>query len=121
MTSTAALAGDVRIMWYSDGNEGEVMQDLVNRFMKENPDINVVLDNVAYDVIHEQLPVQLEAGAGPDIARVTNSRRRPSTGSICAPHRHDAAYWETNFGDQADWMRPDGSNAISGLHDAAHR
>ena len=72
LTSTAALAGDVRIMWYSDGVEGEVLKDLLDRFMKENPGINVMLDNVAYTVVRDQLPVQLEAGDGPDIARVTN-------------------------------------------------
>ncbi|MGO4838291.1 carbohydrate ABC transporter substrate-binding protein, partial [Rhizobiaceae sp. 2RAB30] len=33
LTSTAALAGDVRIMWYSDGVEGEVLKDLLDRFM----------------------------------------------------------------------------------------
>ena len=65
MSSTAADAGAVRIMWYSDGVEGEVLQDLLNRFMAENPDINVVLDNVAYTVITEQLPIQLEAGQDP--------------------------------------------------------
>ena len=42
LSSTAASAGDVRIMWYSDGVEGEVFQDLVARFMKDNPDINVI-------------------------------------------------------------------------------
>ena len=47
MSSTVAFAGDVRVMWYSDGVEGEVIQDLLNRFMEQNPDINVILDNVA--------------------------------------------------------------------------
>ena len=28
----AQAATDVRIMWYSDGNEGEVARDLLNRF-----------------------------------------------------------------------------------------
>ena len=88
-------------MWYSDGVEGEVIQDLLNRFMKDNPDIHVTLDNVAYKVIQEQLPIQLEAGQGPDIARVTNlkelakhwldlrplaDRRRP-TGTRTSAHR----------------------------------
>ena len=72
LMSTAAFAGDVRIMWYSDGVEGEVLKDLLDRFMKDNPDIKVTLDNVSYIVVREQLPVQLEAGDGPDIARVTN-------------------------------------------------
>lgn len=35
--AVAALAGDVRIMWYSDGLEGEVINDLLARFMKDNP------------------------------------------------------------------------------------
>ncbi|MHB1109703.1 MAG: ABC transporter substrate-binding protein [Devosia sp.] len=115
LTTTAAFAGDVRILWYSDGVEGEVMQDLLTRFMAENPGINVILDNVAYTVITEQLPVQLEAGAGPDIARVTNLKAQSQHWLDLTPYLSDAEYWRTNFGDQADWMRPDGSDAITGF------
>ena len=74
LLASTAQAGDVRVMWYSDGVEGEVIQDLLNRFMKENPGIDVILDNVAYKVIQEQLPIELEAGKGPDIARVIEGR-----------------------------------------------
>ncbi|THK35721.1 carbohydrate ABC transporter substrate-binding protein [Ensifer sp. MPMI2T] len=115
LTSTAALAGDVRIMWYSDGVEGEVLKDLLDRFMKENPGINVILDNVSYSVVKEQLPVQLEAGNGPDIARVTNLKAQAQHWLDLRPLVADAAYWDENFGGQADWMRPDGSNQISGF------
>ncbi|KGD87747.1 ABC transporter substrate-binding protein [Rhizobium sp. YS-1r] len=115
MSTTAAFAGDVRIMWYSDGVEGEVMKDLVGRFMKENPGINVILDNVAYSVIKEQLPVQLEAGNGPDIARVTAIKDNAKHWLDLRPLVKDAKYWDDNFGAQADWMRPDGSNQISGF------
>lgn len=115
LTSTAAVAGDVRVMWYSDGVEGEVMKDLVDRFMKENPGINVILDNVAYSVIKEQLPVQLEAGNGPDIARVTAIKDLARHWLDLRPLVKDAAYWDENFGDKADWMRPDGSDQISGF------
>lgn len=115
LSTTAALAGEVRILWYSDGVEGEVLQDLLTRFMAENPGINVILDNVAYTVIQEQLPVQLEAGAGPDIARVTNLKAQSQHWLDLTPYLSDAEYWRTNFGDQADWMRPDGSDAITGF------
>ena len=115
LTSTAAVAGDVRVMWYSDGVEGEVVKDLVDRFMKENPGINVILDNVAYSVIKEQLPVQLEAGNGPDIARVTAIKDLARHWLDLRPLVKDAAYWDENFGDKADWMRPDGSDQISGF------
>jgi len=115
MSTTAAFAGDVRIMWYSDGVEGDVMKDLVGRFMKENPGINVTLDNVAYSVIKDQLPVQLEAGNGPDIARVTAIKDLSKHWLDLRPLVKDAKYWDDNFGAQADWMRPDGSKQISGF------
>ena len=115
LTSTAAIAGDVRIMWYSDGVEGEVLKDLLDRFMKENPGINVVLDNVSYTVVREQLPVQLEAGDGPDIARVTNLKALSNHWLDLRPLVADPAYWDKNFGEQADWMRPDGTDQISGF------
>lgn len=115
LMTTSAMAGDVRMMWYSDGVEGEVMKDLVARFMAENPGINVILDEVAYKVVQEQLQVQLEAGEGPDIARVTNLKALANHWLDLTPHLSDPAYWQTNFGAQADWMRPDGSQAITGF------
>ncbi len=111
----AAHAGDVRVMWYSDGVEGEVIADLLNRFMAENPGINVILDNVAYKVVQEQLPIQLEAGEGPDIARVTNLKAIAQHWLDLTPYLQDPAYWTENFGAQADWMREDGSSAITGF------
>lgn len=115
LMANSAMAGEVRVMWYSDGVEGEVIQDLLNRFMKDNPDIKVTLDNVAYKVIQEQLPIQLEAGQGPDIARVTNIKELAGHWLDIRPLVADAKYWDDNFGAQADWMRPDGSNAITGF------
>ena len=115
LSSTTAFAGDVRVMWYSDGVEGEVIQDLLNRFMEQNPDINVVLDNVAYQVIQEQLPIELEAGRGPDIARVTNIKALAGHWLDLTPHIADPEYWRANLGEQFDWMRPDGSDAIPGF------
>jgi alpha-1,4-digalacturonate transport system substrate-binding protein len=115
LLSSTAFAGDVRIMWYSDGVEGEVIQDLLDRFMADNPDINVTLDNVAYKVIQEQLPIQLEAGQGPDIARVTNIKELADHWLDLRPLVSDPAYWDKNFGNTLDWMRPDGSDAITGF------
>lgn len=115
LASSSALAGDVRIMWYSDGVEGEVMQDMLDRFMKDNPDINVTLDNVAYKVIQEQLPIQLASGQGPDIARVTNIKELADHWLDMRPILSDPGYWDENFGNTLDWMRPDGSDAITGF------
>jgi alpha-1,4-digalacturonate transport system substrate-binding protein len=86
MATSAAFAGDVRIMWYSDGVEGDVIKDILDRFQKDNPDIKITLDNVAYKVVQEQLPIQLEAGQGPDIARVTNIKELANHWLDMRPH-----------------------------------
>ncbi|EPX85480.1 carbohydrate ABC transporter substrate-binding protein, CUT1 family [Rubellimicrobium thermophilum DSM 16684] len=105
----------VRILWYSDGNEGEVISELLDRFEAANPDIDVILENVAFQVIQEQLPVQLASGTGPDIARVTNLKAQAEHWLDMRPYLADPAYWEANFGDRLDWMREDGSDAITGF------
>lgn len=115
LLATPAAAGDVRLMWYSDGVEGAVIEDLVQRFMAENPGINVILDNVAYQVIQEQLPIQLQAGQGPDIARVTNLKEQADHWLDLTPYLADPDSWRTSFADTLDWMRPDGSDAITGF------
>ncbi|KXF75839.1 ABC transporter substrate-binding protein [Paramesorhizobium deserti] len=114
-STTATWAGDVRIMWYSDGVEGEVFKDLIKRFEKENPDIHVTVDEVAYSTIKEQLPVQLAAGHGPDIARVTNLKSLSQYWLDLTPYLKDVDFWKKNYGDQLDWMRPDGSDIIPGF------
>src|SRR5215472_12728621 len=65
-------AVEIRVACYSDGNECEVTQELAKRFESQNPDVKVAIDKVPYKAIVEQLPVQLAAGEGPDIARVTD-------------------------------------------------
>jgi alpha-1,4-digalacturonate transport system substrate-binding protein len=115
LTATTALAGEVRIMWYSDGNEGEVLQDIVKRFEAKNPDVKVIVDNVSYTVIREQLPVQLEAGRGPDIARVTELKAPAKHWLDLRPLLKDAAGWEKNYSNTLDWMREDGSKALPGF------
>ena len=68
----ASWAGEIRVQCYSDGNECEVTADLAKRFEAQNSDVKVAIDKVPYKAVLEQLPVQLAAGEGPDIARVTD-------------------------------------------------
>ena len=105
----------LRMTWYSDGNEGEVMKDLLARFEAKNPDIKVVLDSVPFKAINENLPVQLAAGQGPDMARVVDLGGLSSHALDLRPHLKTAAYWEQNFGPFLDWMRqPGNTTAIPG-------
>ncbi|GGK21817.1 ABC transporter substrate-binding protein [Salinarimonas ramus] len=125
MTGAAALAlsagmaaaqqTEVRIAWYNDGNEGEVLADLIERFEEANPDIDVVIDTVAYQAILESLPVQLAAGEGPDMARVTDLGGLAEYYLDLRPYLEDPAYWEASFGPFLNWLRvPGNEDAIHG-------
>jgi alpha-1,4-digalacturonate transport system substrate-binding protein len=114
-----AASGDVvtlRITWYDDGNEGTILRELLDRFEAENPDIDVVIDTVPYSSgILETLPLQLEAGEGPDMARVTQFGIIAPYMLDLRPYLSDPAYWEENFGPFLAWMQAEpGGNAIPG-------
>ena len=100
LASVAVQAADpveLRFMWYDDGEEGAVMRDLLDRFEAENPDIKVVMDTVAYKTILEQLPIQVEAGKGPDIARLTNYAVMSCHYLDLRPYLNDPTYFEESF------------------------
>jgi alpha-1,4-digalacturonate transport system substrate-binding protein len=116
MLATSAVAEtELRMMWYNDGNEGEVMQGLLDRFSESNPDISVTLDIVPYKSILEGLPIQLASGQGPDLARVTDLGGLSEHYLDLTPHIPDPAYWEANFGPFLNWLRAPGDSSISGF------
>lgn len=107
---------ELRMTWYTDGNEDVAMRALLDKFEAANPDIKVVMDNVAYNTILENLPIQLEAGEGPDLARVTQLGILSKYFLNIKPFVADAAYWEENFGPFLNWMRPPGdTDGIYGM------
>jgi alpha-1,4-digalacturonate transport system substrate-binding protein len=100
---------ELRMLYYSDGNEDVVTRDLLDRFEAENPDIKVVMDVVAYAPnITETLPIQLEAGEAPDMGRVTNLGGLSQYYLDLHDYVADAAAWEENFGPYLTWLRPAG-------------
>ncbi len=114
--AAAQDATELRMTWYDDGGEGQVLRDLLDRFEADNPDITVVVDTVPYSSgILEALPLQLASGQGPDMARVTDLGGLSEYYLDLRPLVADAGYWETNFGPFLNWMRPKGSDAVPGL------
>jgi alpha-1,4-digalacturonate transport system substrate-binding protein len=106
LTAASVFAADIRVQCYSDGNECEVTADLAKRFEARNPGIKVIVDKVPYKAVTDTLPVQLAAGEGPDIARVTdlgglNKYYLDLTPLLGAR----AKYWEDNFGPTLKWLR----------------
>ncbi len=101
-----AQAGEIRVMCYQDGNECDVTAEQVKRFEAANPATKVILDVVPYKTIVEQLPVQLAAGQGPDIARVTDLGGLSKYYLDISAHVKDPKYFEANFGPTLPWLRP---------------
>ena len=104
--ASSALAAEIRVQCYSDGNECEVTADLAKRFETRNPGTKVIVDKVPYKAVVETLPVQLAAGEGPDIARVTDLGGLNKYYLDLTPHLGARAkYWEDNFGPTLKWLR----------------
>ncbi|MDE0609986.1 MAG: ABC transporter substrate-binding protein [Anaerolineaceae bacterium] len=107
---------ELRMTWYTDGNEDEVMRDLLDRFEMEHSDIRVEMDNVSYqEGILGALPVQLAAGEGPDMARVTNLGGLAEYYLDLTPYLADPDYWVESFGVGLGWLQLPGDSNISGL------
>ena len=113
--TAAQAATEIRFTCYGDGNECEVMREQLDRFEQQNPDIKVAMDKVAYKAILESLPVQLAAGEGPDLARITDLGGLSKYFLDLTPYV-DAAYWEQNFGESLKWYRSaPGDKGIYGM------
>lgn len=115
LAASAASAQEIRFMCYSDGNECEVYDDLLSRFEADNPGVDIVIDVVPYKAILENLPVQLAAGTGPDLAKVTDLGGLNKYYLDLTPYI-DTAYWDESFGKTLDWYRVGDRNGYYGLH-----
>lgn len=104
---TTVLAQELRVQCYSDGNECEVTGELAKRFEAANAGAKIVIDKVPYKAVVEQLPVQLAAGEGPDIARVTDLGGLNKYYLDLTPHLSPARQkaWNDNFGATLAWFR----------------
>jgi alpha-1,4-digalacturonate transport system substrate-binding protein len=109
-----AAFADIRVMCYQDGNECDVTADLIKRYEAQNPGAKVILDVVPFKTVVEQLPIQLAAGQGPDIARVAEIGGLSKNYIDISPYVKDRKYWETNFGSTLGWMRQNAQD--KGIH-----
>jgi len=109
-----AQAAEIRVMCYQDGVECDVTAEQAKRFEAANPGTKVVIDTVPYKTINEQLPVQLAAGQGPDIARVTDLGGLSKYYLDISKLVKDPKQWDANFGATQPWLRP--SAADKGIY-----
>lgn len=102
-----ALAQELRVQCYSDGNECDVTGEIARRFEAANAGAKIVIDKVPYKAVVETLPVQLAAGEGPDIGRVTDLGGLNKYYLDLTPHLSPARQkaWNENFASTLPWFR----------------
>lgn len=108
---------ELRILWYNDGIEGQIMRDMLDRYQEANPGVSVVLDEVAFADIHNILQTAVEGGDAPDIARITQIPRFRDYYLDITPYVADPAYWENSFSPfaQASMRKGPDDTGIYGL------
>lgn len=107
---TQASAQQITVWAGDTGTGGEIFAEMAKSFEQENPGVTVVVEEVSYQTLVESLPVQLEAGEGPDIAIITDLGGLSRFYQDITPYV-DAAYFEQEWGQTLQWLR--GGNAQS--------
>ncbi|MGR3366996.1 MAG: ABC transporter substrate-binding protein [Sagittula sp.] len=115
LTAGAAQAVELDLMISDVDGKAAIIQEFAERYQKQNPDVQITLNAVGYNVIREQLPIQLEAGTGPDLSFVTNLGGMHPYYVDLTPHV-DAEAWEAAYGAVLPWYRAGTEGGIYGFH-----
>ncbi len=115
MSAGAAQAVDLDLMISDVDGKAAIVAEFAQRYKEVAPDVNITLNVVGYDVVRDQLPVQLEAGSGPDLAFVTTLGSLQPYYVDLTPFV-DAAAWEAAYGAVLPWYRAGNPDGIYGFH-----
>lgn len=97
---------ELRITWYNDGVEGDVLREQLDQFEADNPGVTVVVDTVAYPDLDTTLQPQVETGNAPDLARVTDVARYKGYYLDLTPYLSDPEAWAATWPEPIiNWMR----------------
>jgi len=92
LASFGVNAAEIKFVCYQDANECDVLQEMTSVWEGSTGN-KVNFEVVGYDVVRDQLENQLEAGAAPDVARITNLGGLNKYYLDLAPYV-DSAAWE---------------------------
>lgn len=111
---------ELRFTCYQDGVECDTYGDLLDRFMEDNPNISVVIDRVEYQAILDSLPVNVQVGEGPDIARLTSFTELSEFYLDMRPYMEDPSVMDDNFNAAvlASFRAEGNEDALHGFPDA---
>jgi hypothetical protein len=115
LSAGAAQAVDLDLMISDVDGKANIVAEFAARYKEVAPDVNITLNVVGYEVVRDQLAVQLEAGTGPDLAFVTTLGALQPYYVDLTPFV-DAEAWEAAYGAVLPWYRAGVSDGIYGFH-----
>ena len=115
VAATPALAVDLDLMISDVDGKAGIVAEFAQRYSELNPDVSITLNVVGYDVVRDQIPIQLQAGTGPDLAFVTSLGALQPYYVDLTPYV-DAAAWEAAYGAVLPWYRAGNPDGIYGFH-----
>ena len=113
--ATVASAVELDLMISDVDGKADILREMADRYTAENPDVTFIFNLVGYDVIRDQLVLQMEAGTGPDIVMTTNLGTHSPYYVDLTPYV-DADEWEANYGAVLPWYRAGRESGIYGFH-----
>jgi alpha-1,4-digalacturonate transport system substrate-binding protein len=113
--ATVASAVELDLMISDVDGKADILREMADRYTAENPDVTFNFNLVGYDVIRDQLVLQMEAGTGPDIVMTTNLGTHSPYYVDLTPYV-DADEWEANYGAVLPWYRAGRESGIYGFH-----
>lgn len=128
LAATVLLAGCVRgdgsapvtLLFWAMGREGEVVQELIDDFERENPGVRVIVQQIPWGAAHEKLLTAYVGRSMPDLAQLGNTwvsefvalqaieplDRRLAVSPGIAPEAFFAGIWDTNVIDGVPYGVP---------------
>ncbi len=110
-----SFAVDLDFMISDVDGKANIIMEFAERYQQAHPDVNITMNTVGYNVIREQLPVQLEAGTGPDFAFVTDLGGLNPYYVDLTPYV-DVDAWEKGYGAVLPWYRAGAPDGVFGFH-----
>lgn len=115
LIAAPALAVDIDLMISDVDGKANIVREFADRYAADHPDVTINLNVVGYEVVRDQLAIQLEAGSGPDLAFVSNLGGLNPYYVDLTPYV-DAAAWEEAYGAVLPWYRAGKEGGIYGFH-----
>lgn len=88
---------NLRILWFDNNNESDILDEQIQDFIAENPNVQIEIDIVPYSDITTTLEQQIADGTPPDLVRITELGRFRGQYLDLRPYLNDANAWEANF------------------------